>query len=458
MSEPSGTHLLAKLNLADATLLVMGAAIGSGIFLTSGIIAQSLPHAGWILFVWFLGMVLTLFGGITLAELGTMMPQAGGQYVYLREAYGSLAGFLFGWMWILAMQSGGVAALGIGFAEYLSYFLPSLSLQNVFWEVPGLQFSFGQMVAVTSIAVFTAVNYFGIRSGSTVQNFFAVIKILAIAALVLGGLLFIAGSSQPANVQALAVPSGMSLIAAVGLSLIAVIWTFDGWYAVNVVASEIRNVQRNLPLSLILGITLTGIIYLLVNWFYTRALPMPEMAGTLRIGEKATTWMFGPAAGTAISALILISILGCLSATIIFGPRVFYALARDGLFFKSLARVHPRYHTPGNAIIAQGVWAGVLCLSGTYEQLYTYVVFAMLLFYVALALAVIVLRKKQPTAERPYKVWGYTVVPILFGLAMLGIMINTLIEKPFESVIGLILLLAGLPVYFFWRKRSSSLR
>ena len=449
--------LAARLSLMDAILLVIGSVVGSGIFLTSGIIAGALPDAGLILLVWFFGMILILFGGLTLAELGTMMPEAGGHYVYLRKAYGPLAGFLFSWMWMLVVQTGGVAALSVGFAEYLSYFFPSLSLENYFINFSVLKISFGHMVAVLSIGLLTVVNYFGIKSGSILQNIFTIVKIIAIAILVIAGLVLIAGSETSFSAgTALPTPSGSALWSAIGISLIAVLWTFDGWYAVNIVASEIKNVRRNLPLSLIIGILLTGIIYLLVNWFYIQSMPMSEMAGTVRIGEKSATALFGQGFGGIMSGLILISIFGCLSATIIYGPRVFFAVAKDGLFFRAFAQVHPKYRTPSHAIIWQGIWAAVLCLSGTYEQLYTYVIFVLLIFYIALGLAVIKLRKTSPDIERPYKVWGYPVVPVLFALAMFWIMINTLVEKPVESMIGLFLVLTGLPIYFYWKNRSKA--
>jgi len=248
-------------------------------------------------------------------------------------------------------------------------------------------------------------------------------------------------------------PSGSSLLAAIGISLIAVLWTFDGWYSVNSVASEIKNVKRNLPLSLFIGISLIGIIYLLVNLFYLTTLPMGEMVGVVRIGEKATSFAFGSTAGTLMAGLILVSILGCLSATIIYSPRIFYAMANDGLFFKKFAHVHPRYHTPSIAIIWQGIFAAGLCLTGSYEQLFTYVVFAVLLFFVGVVVAVFVLRRRRPDAERPYRVWGYPVVPGLFGVIIVWIMINTIIERPVESILGLILIILGLPVYFYWRRK-----
>ena len=458
MSDESKTGLLAKLNLFDSTLLVIGSVIGSGIFLTTGIIAKSLPFAEWILFVWVLGAVLMLFGGLTFAELGAMMPKAGGQYIYIREAYGPLAGFIYGWSAFLIIQTGGIAALAVGFAEYLSYFIPRFGLNTFILEIAVIKISTGQIIAIVSIGLLTMINYVGIRAGSSVQNFFTILKIIAIAVLVSGGLFITVDSGDKVyEMTNPLVPDSYSLIAAVGVGLIAVLWTFDGWYTVNGVASEIKNVKKNLPLSLILGISFIALVYLLVNIFYVRALPINEMAGVVRIGEKATTNVFGETYGSAMSALILISIFGCLSANIIYGPRVFFAMAQDGLFFKSLANVHTKYHTPHSAIIWQGVWAALLCLTGSYEQLFTYVVFAVLVFYIANALAVVLLRKKNPQAERPYKVWGYPVVPALFGLSMFWIMINTLIEKPAESLIGALLILSGLPIYFYWQKKSKQL-
>lgn len=431
--------------------------IGSGIFLTTGYIAQDLPHPGWILFVWALGSVLILFGGLTFAELGAMYPSAGGQYIYLRNAYGSTAGFMYGWTTFLVTQTGGIAALGVGFAEYLSYFFPRLGLQNILLSAGFLDVSAGQLVAVTVILILTAVNYFGIHSGSMVQNTFTILKILAIAALLVAGLWTIAASgSYTAHTPSRPDSHPQHLIGAIGVALIAVLWTFDGWYAVNSVASEIKKVRRNLPLSLVLGISATGFIYLLVNLFYVLAMPVSELQGVVRVGEVATTTVFGPAAGRAMSGLILVSILGCLSATVIYGPRVFYAMARDGLFFKQFAEVHPRYSSPAKAVLGQGIWSALLCLSGTYEQLFTYVVFVTLSFYVACASAVFWLRRTKPDVERPYRVWGYPLVPLLFGLAILWIMINTLVEKPVEALIGLGLTLTGLPVYFYWSRHGNT--
>jgi APA family basic amino acid/polyamine antiporter len=258
------------------------------------------------------------------------------------------------------------------------------------------------------------------------------------------------------HTESLVQPSGFSLISSVGISLIAVLWTFDGWYAVNTVASEIKNVRKNLPLSLIIGISVIGVVYLLINIFYVTALPLDEMSGVVRIGEKATTFALGSTSGKLMSGLILISIFGCLSATILFGPRIYYAMANDGLFFKKFSKVHPRYHSPSTAILWQGIIAGILCLTGTYEQLFTYVTFAVLVFFEGNVLAVYVLRKKRPGVQRPYRVWGYPIVPAIFGLMILAIMFSTVMERAAEALIGLVFIVIGLPVYFYWYRNQST--
>jgi APA family basic amino acid/polyamine antiporter len=453
MSSTEKARLLPELNLMDATLLVIGAVIGSGIFLTSGIIAGSLPSVPWILSIWVIGTLISLFGGLTFAELGAMLPEAGGQYVYLREAYGPFAGFMYGWTAFIITQTGGIAALAVGFAEYLAHFIPVLGLDITIIGFAGFSISAGQLVALSSILFLTIVNYYGIRSGSTLQNVMTVIKLLSIIILIVAGLFMVGSKETAGEVTArLPMPAGLPLISAIGLALIAVLWTFDGWYAVNTVASEIKNVKKNLPLSLIIGITAIGVIYLLVNLFYVTALPLQEMSGVVRIGEKATTWALGATAGHLMSALILVSIFGCLSATIIFGPRIYYAMAKDGLFFEKFSTVHPRYHSPSVAILWQGVIAGLLCLTGTYEQLFTYVTFAVLLFFEGNVVAVFVLRVKKPEAERPYRVWGYPYVPAIFGVMILVIMLSTVAERPVEALLGLIFIMIGLPVYFYWRK------
>jgi APA family basic amino acid/polyamine antiporter len=449
--------LIKGLNLFDTTLLVIGAVLGSGIFLTTGDIALSLPSQGWILLVWVIGGLITLTGALTFGELGASLPRAGGQYVYLKEAYGSLAGFLYGWAFFLIIQCGGVAALAVGFAEYLGYFIPSLSPQNYFLRFSFLSFNYqlsiGQIIAVTAIMSLTIINYFGLKSGSLVQNIFTTLKIGAVVLIVILG--FSMGKGGNLNFQNFFSLEGFELnwLKAFGVALIAVLWTYDGWYSVNCTASEIKNVKRNLPLGLILGTFSLISIYLLVNLVYLHALPINKIAGIRRIAETAASSLFGPKGAILISATIMISIFGCLSATILYGPRVFYAMAKDKLFFNKLASVHPKYHSPAIAIIAQGVWSSILCLSGTYRELYEYVVFALILFFFFTGISVFILRWKRPELERPYRTWGYPIIPIIFIIINGWLFINTLQQQPLQSALGLIIIFTGLPAYFFWKRK-----
>jgi APA family basic amino acid/polyamine antiporter len=449
--------LIKGLNLFDTTLLVIGAVLGSGIFLTTGDIALSLPSQGWILLVWIVGGLITLTGALTFGELGVALPRAGGQYIYLKEAYGSLAGFLYGWTFFLVIQCGGAAALAVGFAEYLGYFVPSLSPQNFLLNLSIFGFNYslssGQLIAVFSIAILSIINYFGLKSGSLVQNLFTSLKILAIVLIVFLG--FSIGKGGNLNLRNFFSTQGFELnwLSAFGVALIAVLWTYDGWYSVNCTASEIKNVKRNLPLGLILGTFSLIAIYLSVNLIYLHALPVNEIAGVRRIAEEASGVLFGSKGAILISATIMISIFGCLSATILYGPRVFYAMAEDRLFFKKLAVVHSKYHTPSASIIAQGIWSSVLCLSGTYRELYEYVVFALILFFFFTGISIFILRWKRPDLNRPYRTWGYPVVPIIFIIINGWLFANTILQQPRQSALGLIIIFVGLPAYFFWKKK-----
>jgi len=455
-------QLLRRLNLLDTTFLVIGAVVGSGIFMTSGHILEFLPSPGWLLLVWLAGGLFALGGALSCAELGAMYPQAGGQYIYIREAYGSFAGYLYGWGFFWFIMGGGIAALAVGFAEFFGYFVPSLSTQSVFLKITIGGFSYslsaGQLVAAASIVLLTAVNYFGVKSGAVVQNIFTFLRLGSVLALVVMGLT-VGKRAGITSVQELfsggpeVGPQTMTLF---GLALIAALWTYDGWYSVNCTAEEIKRPERNIPLGLVLGtLTVMG-TYLLVNAVYVLALPVDKMRGVTRVGELVSSQLFGPIATAVISGAIAVSIFGCLSANILFGPRVYLAMAEDGLFFRSMSHIHPRYHVPSKALIGQAAWSCLLCLSGTYQDLYEFVVFALVIFFMATGLAVIVLRRKRPHLARPYRTWGYPAVPILFSLVNLLIFLNTVISEPRKSVFGLLLLGLGVPAYFYWKGKARA--
>jgi APA family basic amino acid/polyamine antiporter len=453
--------LLRELNLLDTTFLVIGSVIGSGIFMTSGFIAEYLPSPGLILLVWLVGGVFTLCGALSFAELGAMFPKAGGQYIYIREAYGHWAGFFFGWGFFWFIMCGGIATLAVGFAEFLGYFVPAVSTQAIIFHLnifgSAYSLSAGQLVAITSIVVLTGVNYFGIKSGSVVQNIFTFLRLGSVAAIVVFGL-FLGKKAGLAHLdQLFAGSQGLSLstFKFFGLALIAVLWTYDGWYSVNCTAEEIKKPERNIPIGLILGALSVTLVYVLMNVVYILALPVEKMKGVTRIGELASTQLFGPFVTSIFSAAVMVSIFGCLSATILYGPRVYLAMAEDRAFFRSMTYIHPRYHVPTKALLGQAIWSCLLCLTGTYQALYEYVVFALVIFFSATGFAVIVLRYKQRDRKRPYRTWGYPVVPLLFVMINLAIFFNTVAAQTVKSLIGLGILCLGIPAYLYWKNKYS---
>jgi basic amino acid/polyamine antiporter, APA family len=442
------------LTTTDATLVTVGATLGTGIFLTTPAIAQAVPDPRGILLLWIGGGLLALAGALTYAELGAMFPRAGGQYVYLREAYGPLWGFLFGWASFFVIMTGGIAVLAVGFGEYLGSFLPFFSSAHRLWTVPFGAAAWSptgaQLAGALVIAGLTAVNYAGVRAGTKVQNAVAAAKIGALLLLGVAGLLLPARPGTFVPGPSL-FPNGF---AAAGVGMIAVLWTYDGWYGATFLAGEMRRPERSLPIGLIGGTAAVTALYLLMNVVYLRAIPVPLLAGTPRVAEASARALFGPGGGRLISTLVLVSIFGCLATTVLYCARIYLPMARDGLFFSALARVHPEHHTPGASLLAQCAWGIALTFSGTYEQLYTYVIFAVFLFHAATGLSVIVLRRRRPEVPRPFRVPGYPWIPLLFVVVCLVFVANTLVEKPVESVIGLGILVLGLPAFVFWRRGS----
>jgi len=446
-----------EMNMFDAAMLLFGSVVGTGIFLVTGDIALSAPAPGWILLGFAIAGLIAMTGGLAIGELGAMLPKAGGLYVYLKEAFGPAAGFLFGWAFFLILWNGGNAAVAVAFAEFLSFFFPFLSTQNMIFTLPlpgfEWQVSYGQVVAVMAVAGLTMLHYYGLKLGVFVQNILTGFKILAIAILVLlgftignGGNLHMSGMFSTAQFE-------MHWLSAIGIALIACMWSYDGWYSLSYMGGEIKNVKRNLPLGNIFGILAVTIIYIAVNLVYFYALPMDEIAGTTRIGEAAAAALFGPAGAMLISALMVFSAFATLNAGIISGPRVTYAMADDKLFFRKLADIHPRYNTPGPSIILQGVVISILCLSGTYKDLYELVAFAWFIFFFLTGLSLFVLRWKQPDLPRPYRAWGYPVTPAIFVIVSGALFVNTIAHDPVKSILALVIILTGLPVYIFWKRK-----
>ena len=444
------------IGLRSAILLVITNVIGSAIFLTPGTMADALPSESLLLLAWIAGGVIAICGGLTYAEMGAMFPRSGGLYVFLEEAYGPLVAFLFGWAGLLVILTGSVATVAVGFAKYFSYFVPALGTDRIVatvgWPWGGWTISAGQIVAALSIVALGAVNYVGIESGNRLQAALTVVKIAALVAIPV-----LALALHPVSpVLTPVVPAVASPARAFGIVMIAVMWAYEGWYYLPFCAGEIADARRTVPRALMLGIFSLIAIYLTVNVAYMLALPLAEIRGVERIAEKAMTALVGAAGAQFVAATVIVSTLACNAAAVIAASRACYAMADDGLFFRSAAAVHPRYRTPHVALVLTCAWAALLTLTGTYEQLFTWVTFASVVFGVLGGLAIFRLRASRPNFDRPYRAWGYPIVPTIFVAGLAVLVLNTMIEKPRESFIGLGLVALGLPAYWYWSRSRLS--
>lgn len=422
-----------------STMIVVGTIIGSGIFLVPHNVALKVGSVGSLFGVWIVGGALTLAGSLSLGELGAAMPEAGGVYVYLREAYGKVFAFLYGWACLLVIDSGSAATLAVAFGIYAARFVPLTPLEQ-------------KLIAAGVVATLMLVNIAGVRVGSAVQTLLTVAK--------LGGIATILGYAVWArNVTPLGashpLPTPHTTPVSFGVALIGVLWAYQGWHQLSYNAGEVKDPERVLPRSYLIGTLIVVAAYLSANLAYLRVLPLAALAEHQRVAAEAMQVLAGPRGSLFVSGLILCSIFGALNGTLLTSPRAFFAMGRDRVFFEPIGRVHPRFRTPAIAILVQGCWAILLALSGTYEQLYTYVIFTGWVFYAASIVAVIILRRKMPLLARPYRVWGYPATPVVFALAALAIVSNTLISQPRESLIGTGLVLVGLPVYWLWAWAAS---
>ena len=476
-------ELVRGLRLIDSTSIVVGSMIGSGIFIVSSDVARQVASPGLLLLTWLLGFALTILCAVLYGELAAALPHSGGQYVYLREAYGPLWGFLFGWTFFLVIQTGTIAAVAVAFAKFLGVLAPAISSTRMVlsfgqFHLPFVERAFAagvstqQLVAILSIVVLTALNCFGLRVGAIVQNLFTVTKTAALLGLALLGVFI--GS----NVAAISVNFtnfwrnadwGLSTWTLLSVALVGPLFAADAWNNVTFTGEEVQNPQRTLPLSMALGVGLVCLLYLLTNVAYLRVLPLegsPAGAGPLergiqyaledRVGTAAAQVIFGPLGTVLMAAAIMISTFGCNNGLILAGARVYFAMARDRLFFRAVARVHPTYRTPVISLIVQGIWSCLLTLSGTYSQLLDYIIFAVLLFYMLTIGTLFVFRHKRPEMERSYRSWGYPVLPILYLLMAGFFEVNLLIYKPEYTWPGLMIVLLGVPVYYLWRRSAGS--
>lgn len=476
-SRVAEVELVKGLGLLDATMLIMGSMIGGGIFIVSADIARAVQSPGLLLLIWIVSGLMTILGALSYGELSAAMPQAGGQYVFLKEAYGPVWGFLYGWTLFLVIQTGTIAAVAVSFARYLDVFVP-LSKVLVQLDLFGRTFviDLKQVVGVAVILLLSFLNCFGIRVGANVQNLFTFLKVLALLVLIVLGLTFAQGSyshfspllpdhksvgdlvgqfQQTFSPLFLFSSTGLSLSVVMGVAMIGALFSLDAWNNVTFTAGEVRDPQRTLPLSLFLGTFLVALLFLLANVAYLHVLPIGQISATDKIAAVVAHAILGPIGNGLVSFAILISTFGCLNGLILSGPRVYYAMAKDRLFFNAIARVHPKYHTPVKSLGAQAIWASLLTLSGTYGQLLTYVISAALLFYALTGYAVIVLRRLRPDLLRPYKTIGYPYLPLLYVMMAAVVLASNLIGDPKNSWPGFIIIGIGLPAYFYWRKQQT---
>jgi APA family basic amino acid/polyamine antiporter len=475
-------HLLQKrVNLFDGISIVAGAMIGSGIFIVSADIARNVGSPGWLMVVWLITGIITIIGALSYGELASMMPQVGGQYVYLKESYHPLIGFLFGWTTFLVIQCGSIAAVAVAFAKFSGVLFPWISEKNILFYLGPLKVNSTMVIAIAMISFLTWLNTRGIVTGKTVQNIFSSTKVIALFGFIAIGFLATKGinsleinkevfwqASQVGADNQIINLAGFALIAAIGTALVGSLFASDAWYNVTYISGEVINPKRNVPLSLFFGTLIVSVIYLLTNYVYIKVLPLsgsPDGADVLsrgiqfatddRVATSAMSVVFGDYAAIIMAISIMISTFGCNHGLILAGPRVYYAMAKDGLFFKRVGKIN-KNGVPGFAIVVQGVWSVLLCLSGTYGNLLDYVIFAVLIFFTLTILAIFILRVKRPDIPRPYKAFGYPVIPAIYILTTVAIMVILLIYKPNYTFPGLGIVILGIPVFYLWRKYNKN--
>ncbi|MBS1683419.1 MAG: amino acid permease [Bacteroidetes bacterium] len=475
-----------KLTLSDAVLIVSGSMIGSGIFIVSAEMTRTISGPGWLLLLWVISGVITVFAALSYGELAGMFPHAGGQYVYLKEAFNPLVGFVYGWTLFLVVQSGTIAAVAVAFAKFAGVLYEPFGEKNILLDLGWYQLSAAQVVGVISILLLTLINIRGIHYGKLVARIFSSTKLIALLGLILLGLICsrnaevwrnnwsdmwstIAWSKDGSGQWSWKELSSMGIVTALGAALVGSLFSSDAWNNVTFISGDIENPKRNIPLSLLFGTLIVTILYVLTNMAYLSVLPVAgdpdgttvtaqgiQFAANDRVGTAAATMIFGSTATIIMAVLIMISTFSCNNGIVLSSVRVYQAMARDGLFFRNMKEDN-KNGVPGFALWIQFIWAALLTLSGKYGPLLDYVMFGVMLFYILTIAGLFVLRRTQPDAERPYKAFGYPVIPIAYILFAALFCINLLCTKPENSIPGLIIILAGIPVYFIWRRVNSTI-
>jgi len=436
------TRLAKELTLYGLIMVAIGSCIGSGIFVTPSQIAGLIPSSGLILVVWALGGIIALTGALTFGELGALFPKAGGIYVFLKEAYGGWLGFLYGWAYLVIITSGSIAVLSLAFTHYLGFFIP----MNKTWET---------ITSIFTIAMLTTLNVFRANFGEIFSNIFTGLKILGITLIIIAG--FFMGDSSLSFGQPVFSGNSGATLSGFGVALTGVLFSYGGWQHASFLAGETKNAARNVPMAMIAGASIVTVIYLLVNVSYMLLLPVSKIVSSDKIAADAVSTVI-PYGGILIAGLIAISTFGTIGIYTLSAPRIYYAMANDGLFFRSIARVHPRFRTPVNAIIVQSVWSVLLLLFwGTLENLITYTVSVEWIFYTLAAAGIFIFRKKYRNAERAYKTTGYPVTPLIFILINIWFLFNIMINKPLHMAIGAGFLLLGIPFYLYFKWKYSAI-
>jgi basic amino acid/polyamine antiporter, APA family len=447
--------LVRGLGLLDSVLLLVSGIIGSSIFLTAKDIASPLPQPVLFVSVWVLGALISLCACFAFAELGSMFPDSGGQYIYLREAYGDLIAFLYGWMLFAVANGGTIAALSVASAAYVGQVVPLVSEERVAFSILGIVVTRAHLFGLLLIAILTYVNVVGLRWGALLQNVSTWTKFTAMAAFV--GLGLVIGKGHWSNFHAQGVPLTMglgpgALISALGVGLIAVFWAYDGWVYITWVAGEVKEPRKNVPLAMVLGVLAVGVIYIAMNLTYMYALPLKEIAARETIAAAAAAVLFSPRAAAWLSLMIAVSCFSAAATCTLSGARVYMAMAQHGVFFKRMAVIHPKWRTPAFSLIGQGIWAALLTLSGRYDQLYTYVIYGMVLSYTLTVMGLFWLRWKRPEIPRPYRCTGYPWLPAIYVLIGAAWTLNTILTRPTEAFWGTAIVLIGVPGYLYWKR------
>ncbi|NVO19257.1 MAG: amino acid permease [Bacteroidetes bacterium] len=468
-----------SLGLIDSTAIVAGSMIGSGIFIVSADMARNLGSPGWLMIAWLITGILTIIAALSYGELASMMPHAGGQYVYLREAFNPLSGFLYGWTLFTVIQTGTIAAVAMAFSKFMGVLVPWFSETNMLLDLGFLKITTVHLMAIACILILTFNNIKGVRNGKVVQNFFTLIKVIMLVGFILIGLLIAHNTNaieanrliywKPVSLTGESL-SGWALIAAIGVSLVGSLFSADAWNNITFAAAEVKNPKRNVPLSLALGVTIVIVMFMLANLVYLNVLPLRgikdgatvvergmQFATNDRLGTATISGIFGASAAIIMAVFIVVSTFGCNNGLILSGARVYYAMAKDKLFFEGASKLN-KHGVPANGLKFQAIWACLLCLSGTYSDLLDYVVFAVLIFYVLTIGGIYVLRWKKPEAERPYKAFGYPILPAVYIVTAILIMTILLLYKPVFTTRGLMIVLLGIPVYYVWNWYTGKLK